>query len=308
MQYRRFGNSELVVSDVGFGAWTIANGLVGQGRRQGRPRARRPRRRRRRSSTPRRSTATTVSARRSWPTILGRRDDVVVTTKVGYDIDAPSASRPGSRSALTTGDRSRSARRSKPRCAGSAPTTSTSPTPQRPHRARPRRRVVGELVRLQAEGKVRELGVALGPAIGWVDEGLETLRPADRARCRRCSTCSSRSPASRSRPSRRSPTGRVGPDLPGAARVRHALGQDHARHRVPARRRPPRPPQPREHARQLRQGRRRSFLWEGTGRTIGQAAVAGILANPAFTTVLPTCVTSTRCASTPAASDLPLTH
>ena len=31
-----------------------------------------------------------------------------------------------------------------------------------------------------------------------------------------------------------------------------------------------------------------AFLWEGTGRTIGQAAIAGILANPAFTTVLPT--------------------
>ena len=30
-----------------------------------------------------------------------------------------------------------------------------------------------------------------------------------------------------------------------------------------------------------------TFLWEGTGRTIGQAAIAGILANPAFTTVLP---------------------
>ena len=31
-----------------------------------------------------------------------------------------------------------------------------------------------------------------------------------------------------------------------------------------------------------------AFLWEGTGRTIGQAAIAGILANPAFATVLPT--------------------
>ena len=41
-----------------------------------------------------------------------------------------------------------------------------------------------------------------------------------------------------------------------------------------------------------------AFLWEGTGRTIGQAAIAGILANPAFTTVLPTCVSSTTCAST----------
>ena len=35
-----------------------------------------------------------------------------------------------------------------------------------------------ELEKFRAEGKVRELGVALGPAIGWVDEGLEALRSA----------------------------------------------------------------------------------------------------------------------------------
>ena len=29
---------------------------------------------------------------------------------------------------------------------------------------------------LVAEGKVRALGVALGPAIGWVEEGLESIR------------------------------------------------------------------------------------------------------------------------------------
>ena len=36
-----------------------------------------------------------------------------------------------------------------------------------------------ELEKFRAEGKVRELGVALGPAIGWVDEGLEALRDRD---------------------------------------------------------------------------------------------------------------------------------
>ena len=50
-----------------------------------------------------------------------------------------------------------------------------------------------------------------------------------------------------------------------------------------------------------------AFLWEGTGRTIGQAAIAGILANPAFTTVLPTCVTVDDVREYAAASDLPLT-
>ena len=51
-----------------------------------------------------------------------------------------------------------------------------------------------------------------------------------------------------------------------------------------------------------------SFLWEPeTGRTIGQAAVAGILANPAFTTVLPTVVTVEEIEEYAAASELPLT-
>jgi aryl-alcohol dehydrogenase-like predicted oxidoreductase len=49
-----------------------------------------------------------------------------------------------------------------------------------------------------------------------------------------------------------------------------------------------------------------SFLWEGTGRTIGQAAIAGILANPAFTTVLPTCINVDEVREYAAASDLPL--
>jgi aryl-alcohol dehydrogenase-like predicted oxidoreductase len=50
-----------------------------------------------------------------------------------------------------------------------------------------------------------------------------------------------------------------------------------------------------------------TFLWDGTGRTMGQAAIAGILANHAFTTVLPTCVTVEEVREYAAASDLPLT-
>ncbi len=50
-----------------------------------------------------------------------------------------------------------------------------------------------------------------------------------------------------------------------------------------------------------------TFLWEDTGRTRGQAAIAGILANPSFTTVLPTCVDVDEVREYAAASDLPLT-
>ena len=50
------------------------------------------------------------------------------------------------------------------------------------------------------------------------------------------------------------------------------------------------------------------FLWAPeTGRTIGQAAIAAILANPAFTTVLPSVLTVDDVREYAAASDLPLT-
>ena len=50
-----------------------------------------------------------------------------------------------------------------------------------------------------------------------------------------------------------------------------------------------------------------TFLWEGTGRTMGQAAIAAILADPSFTTVLPTCVDADEVREYAAASDRPLT-
>ena len=67
-------------------------------------------------------------------------------------------------------------------------------------------------------------------------------------------------------------------------------------------------PQPRQHARQLREGRNAVVpLGAETGRTIGQAAIAGILANPAFTSVLPTVLSVDEVREYAAASDLPLT-
>ncbi len=52
-----------------------------------------------------------------------------------------------------------------------------------------------------------------------------------------------------------------------------------------------------------------AFLWKpGTGRSISQAAIAGILANPAFVTVLPTPLTVADVREFAAASDLPLSE
>jgi len=49
-----------------------------------------------------------------------------------------------------------------------------------------------------------------------------------------------------------------------------------------------------------------TFLWDGDQRTMGQAAIAAILANPAFTTVLPTCVSVEEVREYAEAPDRPL--
>jgi aryl-alcohol dehydrogenase-like predicted oxidoreductase len=50
-----------------------------------------------------------------------------------------------------------------------------------------------------------------------------------------------------------------------------------------------------------------AFLWTDTDRTIGQAAISAILANPSFTCVLPTVLSVDDVREYAAASDLPLT-
>ena len=112
--------------------------------------------------------------------LKAQRDEIVLTTKCGYDIDARAQVPRASRNARTTGSRRRSARSSRRRCAGSAPTTSTSTSCTTP-RIEPIRddALWEELEKFRTEGKVRELGVALGPAIGWVEEGLEAIRDRD---------------------------------------------------------------------------------------------------------------------------------
>jgi aryl-alcohol dehydrogenase-like predicted oxidoreductase len=70
---------------------------------------------------------------------------------------------------------------------------------------------------------------------------------------------------------------------------------------APAARRPPRALDNFEKAETL------AFLWGGaTGRTIGQAAIAGILANPSFATVLPTVLSVDEVREYARASELPL--
>jgi aryl-alcohol dehydrogenase-like predicted oxidoreductase len=162
------------------------------------------------------------------------------------------------------------------------------------------------LIDLKTEGKVRELGVALGPAIGWVEEGNIAIRDRDIVSLQTVFNILEQEPGLTFARRPRVEAGEVGL----ISRVPHASDTlsgkidldtvfppgDHRAHRN------------RDNMLDnFEKAATLSFLWEGTGRTMGQAAISAILADPAFTCVLPTVLSVEDVTEYAAASDLPLT-
>jgi aryl-alcohol dehydrogenase-like predicted oxidoreductase len=305
MRYRRLGQSGLEVSEVGFGTWTIASDWWGEVTdKQGMLRAALD------AGINFIDTAPVYGEHGIGETLLAdvlaaHRDDIVVTTKCGYDIAA---------------ERRNGTQR------------------ERPHDWRPEsirvqledslRRMGTDHVDLYqlhncridavrddalwetleamvAEGKVRALGVALGPAIGWVDEGLESIRGRDICSLQTVFNILEQEPGLTF--AREAKVADSAVSL--ISRVPHASDTlstkitpdtvfpagDHRAHR-----------NKQNMLDNFEKAETLSFLWEGTGRTKGQAAISGILANPTFATVLPTCVDIDDVREYAAASDLPL--
>ena len=215
----------------------------------------------------------------------------------------PTAGSRASRSARTTGSPSRSASSSRRRCARlGTDHIDLLPAAQPAHRADPRRRRSGRRSStLRDEGKVRELGVALGPAIGWVEEGNRVdRRPADRVA------------ADRVQRARAGARPHVRGSAPACAAARSSLisrvphASDTLSGKVtpdtvfPTRATTARTATATTCSTTSRRPTTLSFLWEAeTGRTIGQAAIAGILAEPGVHVRAPDrALASTRCAST----------
>ena len=306
MRYRRFGGSQLEVSEVGFGVWTLASDWWGKvDDKQGLLHAAVD------AGINFIDTAPVYGAEGVGETLLADllrsdRSDIVLTTKCGYDIDAP-RQYPG-QSERPHDWRPESVRRQLEDSLRRLGTDYIDLYQLHNARIDPilDDELWDELERLRAEGKVLELGVALGPAIGWVEEGLHAVRDRPIVSLQTVFNILEQEPGLTFAAEPNVAEGRVGL----ISRVPHASDvlsgnvtpdtqfakDDHRSHRN------------RdnmldnfEKAETLR------FLWEGTGRTIGQAAIAGILANPAFTTVLPTCVTAEEVTEYASASDLPLT-
>ena len=306
MRYRRFGQSDLEVSEVGFGTWTLASDWWGRvDDKAGMIRAALD------SGINFIDTAPVYGADGFGETLLAdvlksRRDEIVLTTKCGYDIDAP-RTHPG-QSERPHDWRPESIR------------TQVESSLQRLgidhidlyQLHNPRMEPIladdlwAELAAIRAEGKVRELGVALGPAIGWVDEGLVSIRDRDIVSLQTVFNILEQEPGltfaaepnvAEERVSLISRVPHASDTLSGKITRDTVFPEgDHRAHRN------------RENMLDnFDKAETLSFLWEGTGRTQGQAAIAGILANPAFVTVLPTCVNEDEVREYAAASDLPLT-
>lgn len=304
MKYRKLGKSDLEVSEVGFGVWTISTNWWGE------------------SDDPNTmlnaaldeginffDTAPVYGENGLGETILAdflkpRREDIVLTTKCGYDINAP--------------------RRAKQY--------------ERPHdwsKQNLTQQLEDSLQRLGTDyidlyqlhnvkldavendelwetlqgfvdsGKVKYLGVALGPAIGWEKEGLVALDERNIVSLQTVFNILEQEPGL----TFAAHPNVVNENVSLISRVPHASdtlngketrdfkfrGDDHRKHRK-------------------RDNMLDNFdkadaiqqLWsKETGRTIGQATIAGILANPAFATVFPTCVTVDEVKEYAKASELP---
>jgi aryl-alcohol dehydrogenase-like predicted oxidoreductase len=176
MNRRRLGTSDLIVSEIGFGAWALGTGWWG------------------RTDDPRALVTRAVDlgitffdtgdaygeglGEQLLGDVLGDfpRDDIQVATKFGYVLDAPrvghgEAERPQDWSPYHV----RKALDASLRRLGTGYIDLYQLHNPRMH-AIALDELFDELERQRAAGKIRHYGVALGPAIGWREEGLRALR------------------------------------------------------------------------------------------------------------------------------------
>ena len=155
---------------------------------------------------------------------------------------------------------------------------------------------------VKREGKIRAYGVALGPAIGWEEEGVEAMRTRSIDSTQMIYNLFEQDPG-RALLDAAHETG-----CGVLVRVPHSSGilegkyteettfseNDHRSHR------------PKEWLTEgLRKLRALDFLTGGTGRTIGQAALQFTLADPAIASTLPNIYNAEQLAEFAAAADTP---
>jgi aryl-alcohol dehydrogenase-like predicted oxidoreductase len=306
LRHRQLGKSELTVSEVGFGTWTLVTDWWG------------------RTDDPHDmikaaldaginffDTAPVYGADGAGETILRdylrAREDLVLTTKVGYDIQSPRRF-PG-QSERPHDWRPESVVQQVDDSLSRLGTDHIDLLQLHNPRIEP---IVDDklwdtLLSIRSAGKVRELGVSLGPAIGWIDEGNIAIDDRPITTLQTVFNLLEQDPGLTFAARERVRNG----DVSLISRVPHASDTlsgklsidtvlppgDHRAHR--------------DHDNMLdnfEKADKLAFLWgPETGRTIGQAAVAGILAHSAFASVLPTVLSVDDVREYARASELPLT-
>lgn len=303
MQYRRLGPTDLTVSTVGFGVWSVTTGWWGKVDKGDAVRL---------LQTALDKGITLFDTADAYAEGAGeeiirealgnRRHDIVLATKFGYDIHAP---REGHRERPQKWDAA-SVRKA---CEESLHRLGTDHIDlYQLHNPRVEAirndDLFTELDKLQIEGKLRHVGAALGPDIGWKVEGDASMAERHLPSVQIIYSIIEQEPARYFFPT----AAKNGTGL--LARVPHASdiltdeftdkakvefdASDHRAHR-------------RQHwlDTAFRKREQVMFIARGTGRTLAQAAIQFCLTEPAIASVLPNIVTPAQLAEYAAASDTP---
>ena len=180
MHYRTFPGTDVRVSEVGFGTWTLATGWWGE-KSDAEAIAMLRRAHDEHGVTffdAADSYGNGRSERQLAEAFRGRRQDVVIGTKVGYDIYDEAAGK-ARRGQMELPQRTDPAylRMAVDRCLGRLETDYIDVL--QIHNAKMEHvrdaELWGTLRELQREGKIRAWGAAFGPAIGWLYEAVELV-------------------------------------------------------------------------------------------------------------------------------------
>jgi len=178
MKYRNFRGTDLRVSEVGFGLWTVSTGWWGTYTDD---EAVKLMREALDLGVTLFDAADTYGNGRSEELIAkafaGRRDEIVIATKIGYDFVNHADARRGQRE-IPQDFRPEALRRATDAALARLKTDHIDVLQL--HNIRMEQveddAVWETLAELKAEGKVGHYGLALGPAIGWLGEGVMSIR------------------------------------------------------------------------------------------------------------------------------------
>lgn len=303
MKYRRLGGTDIEVSEVGFGVWTVSTGWWGEVDDERSVRIMRQAHERGINYF---DTADTYGSGKG-ETLLAdafghMRDEVVISTKIGYDFYNHTARRGQQERPQDWSEEF--IRFALEQSLGRLGTDYIDFLQL--HNTKMDAIENDELFALmeefKAEGKIRSYGVALGPKIGWLDEGVKAMRERSVEGVQMIHNMLEQDPGRKFiEVARETDTSLI-------VRVPHSSGMlegkydenttfdknDHRRHR------------PKEWLTEgIKKVERLSFLTESGERTLGQAALKFVLAAPEVVSVLPNIYNDEQIEEFAAAPDTP---